>query len=245
MRRADGGLYRTARAGKVHLDAYLEDYAFLADALIDLYEAGGSADYLAHALRIAERMIADFADDESGAFFHTAHDHERLVVRTREGHDGAIPAPNAVAARACARLSFHLDRLDLRERALRAVHAYGKYIERTPDAFTTILAVIDLLERGPVELALVGKPGEEDYEALRRAVAALYIPNRITAHLDPERQSPEDESQAAAQPLLQGKMLVDGKAALYVCRDFTCAAPVTDPEAVGEALRDARDAPTN
>jgi uncharacterized protein len=103
--RADGGLYRTARAGKSHLDAYLEDYAFLCDGLIDLYEAGGRERWLRSAIELAERMLKDFADPSGGAFFHTAHGHEALIVRRREGQDGAIPNANATAARALVRLS--------------------------------------------------------------------------------------------------------------------------------------------
>src|SRR5437867_11355548 len=104
LRRPDGGLYRTARDGRAHLDAYLEDYAYLCDALVDLYEAGASLDWLREASRLAERMIADFGDSEDGAFFFTAKTHEALLIRTREGNDGALPNPNAVAARALARL---------------------------------------------------------------------------------------------------------------------------------------------
>src|SRR5690606_39047018 len=89
MRRADGGLLRTSRGGRAHLPAYLEDYAYLSDALITLYEAGGNAEFLRAALELAERLLRDFGDDPSGAFYHTAQDHEALLARTREGHDGA------------------------------------------------------------------------------------------------------------------------------------------------------------
>ncbi len=215
MRRPDGGLYRTARGDKVHLDAYLEDYAYLCDALLDLYECGAPAEFLHEAATLAERMVADFGDPDGGAFFHTAHAHEPLLVRTREGHDGAIPNPNAVAARALARLSFHFDREQFRDHALRAIRAYGRLIERQPRAFATALGVVDLLAEGPVELAFVG-----DVEPLWREVAKHYLPNRIVAH------------DGAALPLLEGK----SAPGLYVCRDFTCQAPVTDPAGVAAAL---------
>ena len=152
LSRPDGGLYRTSRAGKAHLDAYLEDYAFLPDALIDLYEAGGAESYFVQAVRLAERMVADLRGrGRGGAFFQTAHGHEALIARTREGHDGAVPSANAAAARALARLGFHLGRDDLRERALGAIRAYARAIERTPRAFATTLAVVDLLLEGPIE----------------------------------------------------------------------------------------------
>ena len=90
LRAADGRLLRTYRAGTAHLAAYLEDYAYLADALIDLYEAGAPARFLREAEALATRMRADFAD-AAGGFFSTARDHEPLIVRHREGHDGATP----------------------------------------------------------------------------------------------------------------------------------------------------------
>ncbi len=229
MRREDGGLLRTARDGRAHLDAYLEDYAFFTDALISLYEAGAPASFLGEAKTLAERMIADFGDDEAGAFFHTAHSHEQLIVRTREGNDGAIPSANAVAARALARLSYHFDREDFRKRASGALQAYGRLVERAPRAFTTSLAVVDFLLEGPLELVLAGTPGDADYDALAAEVGKRYLPNRIAGHI-------AESEKSAGLPLLEGKGLVGGKAALYVCRNFTCKAPVTEPAAVDAAL---------
>ena len=230
LRRPDGGLFRTYRAGKAHLDAYLEDYAWLASALIDLYEAGAGTRFLDEAATLAQRMLADFSDEKSGALFNTAHEHERLIVRHREAMDGATPSGNAVAAEALARLSFHLDRSDLREAASRAVSAYGRIIARYPRAFAKSLAVVDLLLDGPIELALVGARDDARTIALERAVAGIYLPCRIIAHADPS------ESPSPTLPLLAQKGLLDGKPALYICRDFACQVPVTSPEEATVAL---------
>jgi len=228
--RTDGRLLRTYRDGKAHLDAYLEDYAYLAKALIDLYEAGGAARYLTESQRLAEMLLADFADKESGAFYSTARDHESLILRHREGTDGATPSGNAVAASALARLSFHLDREDLRVAAERAISAYGKQIGRIPHGFAKSLTVVDFLLEGPMELALIGSPREARYEAIRAEIGRHYLPNRIIAHHDPAVGDPPPF------PLLQGKGLVNGQAALYVCRNFACQAPITDPALVAPAL---------
>ena len=238
LSRPDGGLYRTCRAGKAHLPAYLEDYAYLAEGLVDLYEAGGSERYLREAVRLAERILADFSDAERGGFFTTAKNHEALLLRSREGPDGAIPSGNAVAASALARLSFHYGRDDFREAATLAIRAYGRQTARYPRAFAKSLAVVDLLLAGPVELALVGTPGKPDYEALRAAVNRPYLPNRIIAQHDPS-------GPATTHPLLSGKTLVQGRAALYICRNFSCQAPITDPKTVATALAGPNKAATN
>jgi uncharacterized protein YyaL (SSP411 family) len=228
--RPDGGLYRTLRDGRAHLDAYLEDYACLSDALVTLYEAGADARYLERALALAERLIADFSAPD-GSFFATAAAHETLFARPREGHDGALPAANAIAARALARLGRHFDRPELGERARAAIEAYGELVRRSPRAFATSLEVVEFLGASPVELALVGEPGAPDREALELELAAEYLPQRVVAHAHARATDPN------TLPLLRDKDLVAGRAALYVCRNYACAAPVTEPEGVRAAVR--------
>jgi len=227
--RPDGRLLRTSRAGRAHLAAYLEDYAFLAEGLLDLYEAGASETYLHAAARLAGFLMTDFLDETQGGFFTTATHHESLILRAREGSDGATPSANAVAASALARLSFHFDRQAWREAAVGAVRAYGRQIARYPRAFAKTLALVDFLTEGPIELAFVGDETQEGFRGLRRAVADQYLPNRIMATATPGTPS--------SLPLLKGKQPVDGQPALYICRNFSCRQPITDPRAIADALR--------
>ncbi|HVG02509.1 MAG TPA: aldo/keto reductase, partial [Nitrospira sp.] len=222
LSKPDGRLLRTYRAGTAHLDAYLEDYAYFAEGLIETYEAGGQERHLSAAARLAERMLADFSDAKHGGFFTTATGHEALIMRSREGPDGATPSGNAVAASVLARLSYHLDRDEFRQAAAAAVRAYGRQIARYPRAFAKSLLVVDLLTSGPVEIALVGSPNDAGTLALRAAVSRTYMPNRVLAYRDPQQAE-------TIHPLLEGKTLIDGKAALYVCRNFACRQPITDP----------------
>ncbi len=224
LRRADGTLLRSWRAGQAGIDAFLEDHAYLGEALVDLYEAGGPEALLHEALAIAERIRSGFAAPEGG-FYSTAAAGEALVLRHREGHDGAIPSANAKAALLLARLSVHFDRSDLRSEAEAALRAYGKAIARQPRAFAWSLMAADFLLEGPVELALVGSGPARD--ALWRAASARFLPHRVVAH---------QESGTSALPLLAGKTPVNGRAALYVCRNFACQAPVTEASEVAQAL---------
>jgi uncharacterized protein YyaL (SSP411 family) len=228
LRSADGGLRRVYRAGTVRLDAYLEDYAYLADGLVNVYEAGAGERYLHEARALVERIRAAFRAPDGG-FYSTADGHEALVLRPREGFDGATPSANAVAARAMARLSYHFGEPVLRDEARRALEAYGQLIARQPRAFATSLMTLDLLARGPVELACLGPAADERTHALVRAAADVFIPHLVVGHHDPA-------AGASALPLLAGRALVDGAPALYICRDYACQRPVTHAADVATRL---------
>ena len=230
LSRPDNHLWRTYRNGKAHLSGCLEDYAYAAEAMLEVYEATGIERFLHEAVSLAERIVEDFEDREHGGFFTTAIDHETLILRGREGADGATPSGNAVAASVLARLSFHFDREDFRTAATNAIRAYGQQIGQIARGFPKSLMVVDLLLRGPIELALVGGTDDKNYSQLRAAVNNCFLPYRIMAYH-------EDPDVVTSHPLLAGKTPVNGKAALYICKNFACQAPITDPEAVPQALQ--------
>jgi uncharacterized protein YyaL (SSP411 family) len=226
LRRPDGGLYRTARANKAHLEAYLEDYAYLGDALVDLYESGADERFLHAADALCARILADFRDADGGGFCQTAHAHEALIARSREAQDDALPNPSALAAQLCARLSYHFDRPELREIAARSVESFGQVVAKAPRAYCSTLAVVDLLDAGPVEVALLGAASDPRREALAAALGRSYLPNRCLAHAE--------GAHASNLPLLRDKRASEPLA--YVCRNFACAAPTADPEALAALL---------
>src|SRR5215467_12555182 len=229
-RTGDGTLLRTSRHGRAHLNAVLEDYAYLAEGLIDLYETAGDERDLYAARQLAERIIELFWDGQDGGFYNTATTHEALIVRGREGRDGATPSGNAVAASALARLAYHFDRQEFRETAVAAIRAYGRQMSRYPRAFAKSLAVVDFLIEGPIELAFLGRSTDPGLAALKQVTREFYLPNRIIATGDPT-------SSPSNHPLLAGKGLVDGHSALYLCRNFSCQRPLTDPQEVSVSIR--------
>jgi len=228
LRTPDGGLRRVYRAGQVRLDAYLEDYAYLADGLVSLYEAGADERYLHEARALVERIRTAFRSPDGG-FYSTAEQHEALVLRPREGFDGATPSANAVAARALTRLSYHFGEPDLRDEARRALEAYGQMIARQPRAFATSLMTLEMMAGGPVELAFIGAADDPRRHALERAVASAFLPYVVLGHQDPA-------GPASTLPLLAGKTAVRGAPALYACRDYACQRPVTRADEVHAAL---------
>jgi uncharacterized protein YyaL (SSP411 family) len=228
LARPDGGLYRTHRAGKSHLSAYLEDYAYFTQGLVSLFEVTGSEQFLNEAERLAARIMSDFGDPQGGPFYQTAHGHEALIARVRDGHDGALPNANAIAAHAIARLARHLGRPEWEERAGQALRGYAQSVQRLPRAFGSTLNALDFLSESSLELVLVGTAATPGHAELAAAISRPYLPNRIEVRLAPEEPT--------RSPLAQGKTLVDGRAALYVCRNFACQAPVTSAEQAAALL---------
>ena len=217
---------------RVSQAGFLEDHAYLAQGLIDLYEAGGERRWLDEAMGLAGVIIDDFLDPAGGAFFTISNDHEQLIVREVEGTDGATPSANSVAASVLACLSYHFDDEQLNTAAEKALAPFGQRMVAMPLAFASGLSAMDLLLHGGVELTLAGKPGESDYEAIRERINSVHIPNRIIRYRDPSRAN------ASEQTKVTDKELVDGKAALYVCKDQTCLEPICDPEVVDRVLKD-------
>lgn len=219
----NGELLRTARLRKAQLGGYLEDYAYLADALIDLYEVSAKQPYLTRAKQLADLMQEHFRDPDSGAFFQTSNHHEALIARVRDGNDGALPNASVVAARALSRLATLLGEPQLREVAQTQLRAYGQRIEQLPRGFLGALNVADALLEGPVEIVFT-----QGAAALRQRVAQVFLPHRVIAHASEQL------------PLAQGKQSVDGEPAVYICRDSVCQAPITDPDQIEDALTERR-----
>jgi uncharacterized protein YyaL (SSP411 family) len=237
LSRPDGGLYRTSRNGVAHIDAFLEDYAYLCDALIDLYEAGSKGVWLREARRLVERLHRDFQDPDSGRYFTTAHDAQSLVIRKfDEMRDGATPAASAVAARAMTRLARHWGDATLTDRATRILHAYGNEIRRLPRAHTTALCLLEALSCPEVDVVVVGDFDDERTDALCNAADRLAWPCQLTVQVDPRVEHDAENDSI----LVLGRTMVGGIPTAYVCRRASCGPPVTDSEQLESVLEWAR-----
>ena len=217
------------RAGRAHLNGYLDDYAFLARGLVDLYESGFDTRDLERAARLARTMLRRFADGHGG-FHFTSDDHEALLTRTRSTYDDAIPAGSALAAETLLRLAVHLDDAALHAAGLATLASLLPMAERVPAGFAALLNASAYAERSDVvEIAVVGPRDAPATRALLAATRARYLPARAVAWFDPAAGPVE-------LPLLAGKTLSGGRPTAYVCRNYACDAPVTDPAALTAAL---------
>jgi uncharacterized protein YyaL (SSP411 family) len=212
MSNGGGSLFRTYRDGVAKINAYLEDYAHVANGYIELHWATGDLRWLEEARRLAERARA-FEDREHGGWFVGDHN---LIARRKEFDDHPTPSGNSMMAFVALRLARIWADDELERAAVGAFRLARPLLERAPTALGHMLCALDLHFSTPREIAVVGEA-----EDLRRAALGGFQPNTVFAF------APEPTE---AVPLLAGKGFVDGNPAAYVCERFACQAPVTRPE---------------
>ena len=217
LRDDDGRLLRTYNAGEAKLNAYLEDHAFLLEALLTLYEATFETRWFGAATALADDMIERFGDRERGGFFQTSSDHEQLVARRKEIDDSPIPSGQSSAAFGLLRLAALTGEERYAAAGRGVLQLFGGLLRRSPLAFGHLLQALDFDLAAVREVALVGA----DTSALRRVVRGAFRPHLVLAGGDGEDDG--------GVPLLAGRPAREGAATAYVCERFTCRAPVTEP----------------
>ena len=233
LTREDGRLLRTWKDGVARYPAYLDDHAFFAAACVDLFAATGDVRHLETARLLAGVLLRDFADTEQGGFFFTSRDHEQLVDRPKVLFDGSLPSGNAVAIETLLRLADLDDDPELRAAAETALRLFGTQMQKQPFGTAYLLGVLDDFLRGPVDVVIAGTRGAADTRALERAARAVHLPNTTVLIADPA----EVAAAASLPAVLRDKHMISGVAAAYVCRGFTCSAPVSDPTELDRLLR--------
>ena len=223
LRDADGRLLRSWKDGRARVDGYLEDHAFLLEALVSCYEATGDPTWYGEATALADVMIDRFEDPERGGFFTTASDHERLAARRKDLEDSPIPSGNSAAAFGLLRLAALSGEGRYERHALGVLRLLFPLAARHPGAFGHLLGAADFYLAPVKEVAIVG-PSTGTGELLR-VVRGAFRPHLVLA-----------TGEADGVPLLEGRGPVDGHAAAYVCERFVCQAPVTSPEELVAAL---------
>jgi hypothetical protein len=220
--RKDGKLLRTSRLGEAKIEAYLEDFAFLAAALLDLYETTFDPAWYEEARTLAAKAVELFWDGKSGGFYASAAGHEGLIARMREEHEGAIPSANGVLALVFLRLHAYTGEAAQRDRAVKTVESYKAILDRYPAAHVTMMMAVDFLKGPSREIVVSGPDPAPFLKVLRRR----FLPNAVVAFADGRSK----------MPLVEGKGPVQGKAAAYVCENMACKLPVTEPAALEELL---------
>ena len=227
MRDADGRLLRSWKDGEAKLNAYLEDHAYLLEALLTLYEATFEVRWFDAARESADAMIARFADPERGGFFTTSEDHEQLIARRKDVDDHPIPSGNSSAAFGLLRLAALTGEGSYAERAESVFRLFGRVAAEHPQAVPHMLRAIDFHLSPVHEVALVGPEGTAELAELAAVVRSRPRPHLVLAGGPEGSERPE---------LLLERRAVDGRAAAYVCESFACRAPVTEPAELAASL---------
>ena len=228
----DGHLLHSYKDGKAKLLGYLDDYAFLAVGLLDLYETTFDRTQFERAIKLADTMLSEFWDEKDGAFFYTGKSHEQLISRAKPVFDASIPSGNSMATHLLLRLHHLTGREDYLKRAETVLRSYYDAMMSQPFGFAHMLCSLDLYLRKPKEIVVIGNREDTNVTELVSRIHSVYLPNKSLQLAGP------DQSLEKVSPLLQGKTQLDGKPTVYVCHNFTCSAPVTSWEELKSLLDD-------
>jgi uncharacterized protein YyaL (SSP411 family) len=229
LRTRDGRLLRTHSQGQARLMGYLEDYAFFIEGLLNLFEASGESRYLTEARQLAEVSIQYYHDDEKGGFFFTASDAERLIARSKNPQDSAIPSGNSVHAMNLLRLGVLLDRNDYRAKAEGIFRAFGGNVQESPMAYERLCCAADLYHDRVKEIVILGDAQNSGTQGLVRTVYGRYLPNKVVVRASGIVEDPDI-------PLLKGRKMRDGLPTAFVCENYTCQLPVISAQDLARQL---------
>jgi uncharacterized protein YyaL (SSP411 family) len=229
----DGRLLRTYKSGRAKLNGYLEDYAYVIEGLLAVYEATFELRFFTQARTLADTMIARFWDEQDGGFYFTSSDHEALITRTKDYFDNATPSGNSVAAMSLLKLGILTQQQEYSRCAVTILRALRPAMARYPSAFGYLLSALDFYLSEPKEIAIVGKLDSHEVRSFSEVIYSKYLPNKVVAACEPG-----DETAASEIPLLAGRASIDSQATAYVCRNYTCLAPASSVEDLGARLEE-------
>jgi uncharacterized protein YyaL (SSP411 family) len=229
--RHHGRLLHVWTAGEAKLTAYLDDYAFLIAAYLDLYEALPDRKWFDRAVQLADVMMDEYWDAGEGDFFFTPRHHEPLISRPKSSHDQSIPSGTAVAVRDLLRLAAYTGRTDWRDAAERTLRRYQGEMDDNPYGMASMLLALDFALQGPVEVVIAGAVSSPGSRQLLQQAHHVYLPNELICLLPPG-----EERTPFADALIKGRGLVQESPAAYVCRQATCLPPITSPPELRLAL---------
>jgi len=227
----DGRVFRSHKDGVTRIAGFLEDYAAVALGSLSLYELTFDRTWVDRARELADAVIEWFWDEDAGAFFDTASDHEELITRPRDVTDNATPSGTSLAAELLLRLGDVLGDADMTRRGKFVLETLAEPMARYPLAFGNALTAADIAVYGAVEVAIVGEPAAKDFNALALAVKDVYLPSLVLAGGLPDA--------AAGVALLANRPMRGGAATAYVCHHYVCEQPVSDARDLFEQLRTA------
>jgi uncharacterized protein YyaL (SSP411 family) len=227
-------LSRSYREGRGNVAGFADDYAFFIQSLLDLYEASFDVKWLQFAEELQRTQDQLFWDEKDGGYFGTTGRDASILLRMKEDYDNAEPAPSSIAALNLLRLAQFRDGPEMRARAEKTISAFGAQLGRVPSAMPQMLVALQFSLGKPRQIVIAGKPDAADTRALLSEVHRHFLPDTVLLLADgAEAQKFLGEKLEA----LRSMAPIDGRAAAYVCENFTCRAPVCDPQDLAKLLQ--------
>jgi hypothetical protein len=227
-----GDLKRRFRDGRSDIEAYVDDYAFLIQGILDLYEASLEERWLRWAIQLQEKQDELFWDEKSGGYFMTTGRDPSILLRVKENYDGAEPSPNSVAVLNLLRL-FHMT--GIRAHYERAEKTLGLFLGHSQvlEAMPLMLAAVDFYLSPPKQIVIAGIPGSTDVRQMLRAVHESFLPKKVILLADGGEAQRELSRNL---PFLEAVSMRDGRATAYICENNTCQLPTNDMELLRQRL---------
>jgi len=233
LRREDGRLLHRYRKGDAAIPAYLDDYAFLINGLIELYQASFEPRYLEEAENLSDSMVSLFGEGEEGGLFSTGNDTVAILARERDSHDGAIPSGNSIAALDLLRVGRITAQPSLEARGRAIMDAFSGKINQTPTAHTQMLTALDFAIGPTKEIVIAGEGDDPDVLKMAQFIDSIFMPNKVVVLHGSGKGAKAIE---ALVPYLKEMTPIKGKATAYVCESYSCKLPTTSLEGLDELL---------
>jgi hypothetical protein len=227
----DGRILHRYRNGKSDIAGNLDDHAFFIAALLDFYETSFEVEYLYHALKFHEDLVKYFWDENDGAFFFTAVDSEKLLVRQKNIYDAAIPSGNSIALMNLNRLYRFTSKTEFEEKVAKMIRTYSRTIKDSPSAYTQFLSGLYFHYGPSQEIILVGDENAEIHDYLAILNESL-LPNRVTML----KRKKDAHLLSKIAEFTEQYSTIGGKTTVYFCENFSCKMPITSNQALAKNL---------
>ncbi len=228
-----GRLWRSYRAGSPSVDGVLDDYTDLISGLLDLYQAGFAVHWLKWAVSLQEKQDQLFGDPKDGGYFDAGPSDPSLLSRTRDSYDGAEPSPNSTAAMNLLRLGQFADSAEWRDKAYKTLSAFTARLQSNPEAVPALASALDFRLAQTKQILIAGDPTSPDTRELLRQVNTRFLPNKILLLAD---GGPGQQQLARWLPFVAGAHRMKDRATAYVCENYVCELPTSDPQMMARLL---------
>ena len=229
---SDGFLRRVYSHGQAKINGYLEDYALVADGLLNLHQVTLTGQWLKEAIRLSEIIVKDFWDDEAGIIYDTGERHQALFVRPKSTQDGALPSGSSAATQVLLKVAHITDDKRLQRIAARSLLTMRENLARYPVSFGNWLCTLDFYLSNKKEIVIVGPSDDRSTAEMMRVLYKTWLPNKVIAGLDTN-----DPTAIVGLKLLNGKTMINGQSTVYICEGYSCRTPATTPDLLKNQLQ--------